>query len=65
MTAKINVPNKELFRPDEAADFLCRSRKTIYRWCQEDRIDHVRIQRRGILIPRSAIVSIIRIPITT
>jgi len=28
----INIPKKELYRPDEAAAYFCVSRPTIYRW---------------------------------
>ena len=55
------IPEKSLFRVDEAAQIVRRTKQTIYNWCREDRIRYVKVQRRGILIPRDALVEVIRL----
>jgi len=54
------LPDKQLFRVDEAAQYVRRTKQTVYNWCRDGDIRCVRIHRRGILIPRSAILEIIR-----
>ena len=61
MDIKTMIPEKSLFRVDEAAQIVRRSKRTLYRWCTDDRIRYVKVQRRGILIPRDALVEVIRL----
>ena len=55
------LPDKDLFRVDEAAKYVCRTKRTVYNWCRDGNIRYVRVQNRGILIPREAIAEIIRL----
>jgi len=61
MDIKTMIPEKSLFRVDEAAQICRRTKQTIYNWCRDDRIRYVKVQRRGILIPRDALVEVIRL----
>ena len=55
------LPEKKHFRADEAAQFFCRSKKTIYRWCRDGKLRHIKVQGRGVLIPREAMAEVIRL----
>lgn len=56
----IDLPEKRLFRPKEVAECLCVSRRTIYAWCENGKLDFIRIN--GVIrIPRVAIIEIISI----
>lgn len=54
----MNLPHKDLFRPDEVAKYLSIHRGTIYNWISIGKIDSVKVNgvRR---IPREAILKII------
>jgi excisionase family DNA binding protein len=39
----INLPNKALFRPDEVAEYLSVSRKTVYNWIALGKLEAVKI----------------------
>ena len=48
------LPDKLFLRPDEAAKFLSITRKTIYLWVEQGKLDAVKIN--GLIrIPREAI----------
>ena len=55
------LPNKQLFRVDEAAQYFRRTKQTIHAWCRDGKLRHIRINGRGILIPRDAMTDIIRL----
>ena len=55
------LPEKKHFRVDEAAEFFCRTRRTIYNWCRDGKLRHVRVNNKGILIPRDAMADVIRL----
>ena len=56
---KIDIPKKDLFRPEEVSKLLTVSRATIYRWLNEGRLPYVRIAGRLIRVQRTAILEII------
>lgn len=54
------LPNKDLFRVDEVAEFLSVHIRTVQRWIDEGRIDDViRLPGRGVRIARTTIMKII------
>ena len=47
-----DLPQKRYFRPDEVARWLeLRSKRLVYRWCQQQKIHFLRFGRRTV-IPR-------------
>jgi len=54
------LSDKALFRPDEVATYFGKSRKTVYRWCREDKLSYVRVFE-SIMIPREALAALIRL----
>jgi len=54
------LPQKALFRPDEAALHLDISVKTVYRWINEGKLDAKKIGNKLIRIPRSAIFKLLK-----
>lgn len=50
------IPDKERFRPDEAAKILEVSRKTIYDWISTGQMEAVRIGKKLLRIPREELV---------
>lgn len=50
------VPNKERFRPDEAAKILEVSIKTIYGWIATGKMNAIRTGEKLLKIPREEIV---------
>ncbi len=56
------LPNKRFFRPDEVADFLLVTKRTVYRMIRDGRLEGVDLQRRPWRIPREAIVNLCHIP---
>lgn len=53
--------DKELLRPDEAAEYLSLSVKTIYGWIAEGKLDAVKIGDSQVLrIPRENILAILK-----
>ena len=55
------LPDKKYFRCDEAAEFFRRDVRTIYRWCRDGKLHHIRVGGRGLLIPRTAMADVIRL----
>lgn len=51
-----NLPNKEKFRPDEAANILDVSVKTIYGWIATGQMEAVRTGKKLLKIPRAEII---------
>ena len=49
------IPDKARFRPDEAAEILDISVKTIYSWIATGQMEAVRIGPRSLRIPREEI----------
>jgi excisionase family DNA binding protein len=49
------LPDKELLRPDEVATYLSVTRKSVYRWISEGRIEAVRISTKLLRIPRKKV----------
>ena len=60
-TSAFEIPEKRVFRIDEAARILTVSRPTIYRWCSIGKITAIRIAGRSMRIDRDSIVKIIKI----
>ena len=50
------IPDKARFRPDEAAEILEVSRKTIYDWISTGQMEAVRIGKKLLRIPREELV---------
>jgi excisionase family DNA binding protein len=48
------LPNKELLRPDEVATYFDVSRKTIYQWVAEGKMEAIKISRL-LRIPRKKV----------
>jgi len=53
------LPEKDLFRPDEAAKYLGFTRKTVYEWIKKGKLKAVRVKHNRIRIRREAILEII------
>ncbi|AEB09334.1 helix-turn-helix domain-containing protein [Desulfobacca acetoxidans] len=49
---------KRFFRPDEVAELLLISKRTIYRMIHDGRLDGVDKNRRPLRVPREAILSL-------
>lgn len=60
-TSYIDLPEKRLFRTDEAARLLGVSRKTIYHWCSNGDLKFIRIGRGNIRIDRDCLIKIISV----
>ncbi|HAP66877.1 MAG TPA: hypothetical protein DCQ99_03490 [Nitrospinae bacterium] len=51
----MNLPDKEILRPQEVADYFSVSKRTIFRWCIEEKIKYckpngvIRIFRNSVL----------------
>jgi excisionase family DNA binding protein len=52
------LPQKRFFRPDEVADFLLITKRTVYRMIRDGRLAGVDLARRPWRIPREAIVNL-------
>lgn len=52
------LPQKRFFRPDEVADFLLVTKRTVYRMIHDGRLDGVDLCKRPWRIPRQAIVNL-------
>ncbi|KJR41913.1 Excisionase/Xis, DNA-binding domain protein [Candidatus Magnetoovum chiemensis] len=49
---KLELPNKALFCPKEAAEFLRVSRRTLYDWIQQGRLQASRLSGKTVRIHR-------------
>ena len=61
MPLEIQLPEKQYMRVDEVANLACRSKRTVYRWCRDGKIDFVRVGDWGMLIPTTAVCQVIRL----
>ena len=52
------LPNKELLRPDEVAEYFSVSVKTIYRWIDEGKVPAVKVAQSVIRIERKAALNL-------
>ena len=50
-----NLPHKDIFRPKEVAEYLCLSKRTIYRWIEEGRLEAIKLPGGSIRVAREAI----------
>ena len=53
------VKQKRFFRPDEVADLLCLSRRTVYRMIRDGRLNGVRLDSGPWRIARESITNLI------
>lgn len=49
------LPNKELLRPDEVAEYFSVSRSTVYFWIETGRLEAIKIGDKLIRISREAL----------
>jgi len=56
---EIKIPEKELWRIDEVAKFFDVNAQTVYRWCNEGKLNFCRICN-SIRIPRECVVSLMK-----
>ena len=56
------VMKKRMFRPDEVAQILCLSRRTIYRMIRDGRLPAVRLGQGPWRIPREALLMLLPLP---
>lgn len=56
------VMRKRMFRPDEVAQILCLSRRTIYRMIRDGRLPAVRLGAGPWRIPREALMNLLPLP---
>lgn len=56
------VMKKRMFRPDEVAQILCLSRRTIYRMIRDGRLPAVRLGAGPWRIPREALLKLLPLP---
>ena len=57
-TQQVNILNKALLTPDEAAEYLSVSKKTIYTYCKTGQLDSIIIGGRPIRIKTESILKI-------
>jgi len=50
-----DLPNKELFRPDEVAKFYSVARSTVYVWIETGKLEAVKVGGKLLRIPREAL----------
>ena len=50
-----SLPNKELLRPDEVADYLRVHRKTVYEWLKTGKLKGKKISNRNRIFRQSVI----------
>ena len=53
-----DLPDKNLLRPDEVAEYLRVSKKTVHRWVKKGTLDAIKINNL-VRIPRSAVVALL------
>ena len=53
-----DLPNKNLLRPDEVAEYLRVSKKTVHRWVNKGTLDAIKINNL-VRIPRTAVVALL------
>ena len=58
MKAVWDLPDKNLLRPDEVAEYLRVSKKTVHRWVKKGTLDAIKINNL-VRIPRSAVVALL------
>ena len=56
------VLKKRMFRPDEVAQILCLSRRTIYRMIRDGRLPAVRLGSGPWRIPRDTLLMLLPLP---
>lgn len=54
----INLPNKELLRPDEVAEYFSISVRTVYTWIETGKIEAITIAGSILRIRRQEIIKI-------
>lgn len=52
------LPEKELFRPSEAAQYFCVAISTVYSWIDTGKLEAVKIAGKTVRIRREAIINI-------
>jgi excisionase family DNA binding protein len=60
-TSAFDIPEKRRFRPSEVAKILNVTPQTVYRWCEDGRLDFVRVGPWNMWIKRECVVSFISI----
>jgi excisionase family DNA binding protein len=56
------IMKKRMFRPDEIAQILCLSRRTIYRMIRDGRLPAVRLGSGPWRIPRETLLNLLPLP---
>ena len=56
------MTKKKMFRPDEVAQILCLSRRTIYRMIKDGRLPAVRLGSGPWRIPRETLLKLLPVP---
>jgi excisionase family DNA binding protein len=56
------IMKKRMFRPDEVAQILCLSRRTIYRMIRDGRLPAVRLGSGPWRIPREVLLNLLPMP---
>ena len=60
-TTSFDIPEKRLFRPDEVANILKVSVRTVQRWCECGTIESFRVGPRKMHIERESLIRFISI----
>lgn len=55
----VEIPRKPLFRADEVAEIFGVSRRTIYRWHDEGRIDGIKVSANVLRFERAELIRIL------
>ena len=62
MQTALNLPDKDNLRPDEFADICGVTKRTVYRWIAEERLDGVfRVNNKRFLIPTTCVYQVVRL----
>lgn len=56
----IELPDKELFRPDELAAIFRVSKQTIYLWIETGELEAVRIGKKTLRVKKRDVMKIVR-----
>ena len=62
MQTALNLPDKDNLRPDEFADICGVTRRTVYNWIQDGKLDGVfKVNNCRFMIPTSCVYQVVRL----
>jgi excisionase family DNA binding protein len=55
-----SLPDKDLLRPDEVADFFSVSKRVVYKWCEEGKLDSTLVGGSTLRVFRASVLKLIK-----